>query len=92
MKSRVTSHAGGIISCNVLGACRITVEDSVFTDIMHGTIVHMCTGHGLAVRRSTISKFVQASVLECPVAVAKASSNTSDRSVRCGAVKSSFRL
>ena len=66
--SRVTAHRGEVFGCNPLGACRFTVEDCVFSQLRAGALLHMCTGHSVALRRSTISGLRGAGILACPVA------------------------
>jgi hypothetical protein len=59
--SRVTSFEGdAIASCNPLGACRFIAEDCAFSQITlrrtnndGGALLHMCTGHSMALRRTT---------------------------------------
>ena len=70
-ESRITAHTGGDIAvCNPLGACRVTIEGLALTSAESSYLVHMCTGHSVAVRHSTFSGSVEGGLVKCAIAVA----------------------
>lgn len=68
--SRITAHEGADIAvCNPLGGCRVLLEDVAMSDASQSSLVHMCTGHSVVLRRSTFSGVKDGGLLRCAIAV-----------------------
>jgi hypothetical protein len=68
--SRITAHDGADIAvCNPLGGCRVLLEEVAMSDASHSSLVHMCTGHSVVLRRSTFSGVKEGGLLRCSIAV-----------------------
>jgi hypothetical protein len=68
--SRITAHEGADIAvCNPLGGCRVVMEEIAMSDSKQSSLVHMCTGHSIAVRHSRFSGVEEGGLLRCAIAV-----------------------